>query len=247
MTANEMADELELRLDRSYTYGSPGYEDFELSSALTQAQSHYVKSFYSEKNNRKGYGFEESEVRNQGLAELLSSSVNPLSSDQTGVLTNGFYYDLPLDFMYTVYEEVEIDAKDCDNNNIIADVKVISHDEIRKLKGNKYKKPSVNLTEPRIWRTQYSRNINTSSPTVAATNKRHQLITDGIYNIVNYKMNYLINPPEINVDRNTINNQKSCILDESTHEIIIDIARDILLGIVKEQKLQTEIDQKDLE
>lgn len=247
MTANEMADELELRLDRSYTYGSPGYEDFELSSVLNQAQSHYVKSCYSEKNNRKGYGFEETEVRNQGLAELLNSSVNPLSSDQTGVLTNGFYYDLPLDFMYTVYEEVEINAKDCNDNNIIADVKVVSHDEIRKLKGNKYKKPSVNIIEQRVWRVQYSRFVDTSSPIITATNKRHQLITDGVFNIVKYKMNYLINPPEINVDRNTINNQKSCILDESTHEVIIDIARDIMLGIVKEQKIANIIDQKDLE
>ena len=47
MTANEMADELELRLDRSFSYGSPGYEDYELSSVLNQALAHYVKTFYS--------------------------------------------------------------------------------------------------------------------------------------------------------------------------------------------------------
>ena len=32
MTANEMADALELKLDRSDSFGSPGYEDFELSN-----------------------------------------------------------------------------------------------------------------------------------------------------------------------------------------------------------------------
>jgi hypothetical protein len=60
-------------------------------------------------------------------------------------------------------------------------------------------------------------------------------------------MNYLINPPEIIVDRNLPNNQRNCILDVSTHDIIVDTARDIILGIVKEQKLNTELDQKDLE
>ena len=45
MTANEMADSLELKLDRSSSFGSPGYEDFELSSVLTEAQQLYVKKF----------------------------------------------------------------------------------------------------------------------------------------------------------------------------------------------------------
>ena len=246
MTANEMADELELRLDRSYTYGSPGYEDYEMSSVLNQAISHYIKSFYSELNNRKGFGFEESEVRNQGLAELIKNSVNPVSSDQTGVLKNGTYYDLPDDFMYTVLEIVEIDVKDCDDNNLLIDVDPISHDEHNKVKGNKYRTPSSNLIEPRAWRMQYSRETSTSV-TGAGTNKRHQLITDGIYNILSYKMNYLINHPELIVDKDTIANERNCILDESTHNVIVDTARDIMLGIVKEQKLQNEVDLKDLE
>lgn len=245
MTANEMADELELRLDRSYSYGSPGYEDYELSSVLNQATNHYIKSFYNELNNRKGFGFEESEVRNQGLSELISSSVNPVSTDQIGVLKNGSYYDLPSDFMYTILEVVETDIKDCDNDNTSIQVRPISHDEYNKLKGNKYKRPSSNIVDPRVWRMQYSRATSTYSGT--GTNKRHQLITNGKYNIISYKMNYLKNPPEIIVDRDTISNERNCVLDESTHDVIVNIARDIMLGIVKEQKLQNEVDLKDLE
>ena len=59
MTANEMASELELRLDRSDSFGSPGYEDFDVSSVLTAAQWLYIKKFYYEQNNRKRQGFEE--------------------------------------------------------------------------------------------------------------------------------------------------------------------------------------------
>lgn len=245
MTANEMADELELRLDRSYTYGSPGYEDFELSSALTQAQHHYLKSFYSEKNNRKGYGFEETEVRNQGMSELIDYSLCPVSTDQTGTHKNGTFYDLPEDFMYTIYEEATLDEKDCNGDYIVADVDPTAHSELRRLTGNKYKKPKIDSLQSKVLRMQFSRSFDLS--TSAPSDKRHQLITDGKFNVTEYRINYLKNIPEINVNRLVISSQKNCIFDISIHEIIVDTARDILLGIVKEQKLNTEVDLKDME
>ena len=45
LTANEMAAELEEKLDRANSFGSPGYEDEDLSSVLTEAQHLYVKKF----------------------------------------------------------------------------------------------------------------------------------------------------------------------------------------------------------
>jgi hypothetical protein len=74
MTANEMADEVELILDRSSSYGSPGYEDFEISSVLNMAETLYIKKFYDELNNRKGKGFQEIEIRNQGLGALIKDA-----------------------------------------------------------------------------------------------------------------------------------------------------------------------------
>src|SRR6056297_653193 len=103
MTANEMADELELKLDRSSSFGSPGYEDFELSSVLTEAQNLFVKKFIDKKNDRKFESFEETEIRGQGLSALLSRgiSLSP-SSGQIGTFQNGTYFDLPEDFMYCI-------------------------------------------------------------------------------------------------------------------------------------------------
>ena len=86
MTANEMADMLEEKLDRADSFGSPGYEDFDLSSVLTEAQQLYVKKFFDEVNNRKQKGFEETEIRNQGLSALVKDANNlSASADQTGV------------------------------------------------------------------------------------------------------------------------------------------------------------------
>ena len=120
MTANEMADELELRLDRIDSFGSPGYEDFDLTSALTEAQLLYIKQFVSELNNHKGQGLEETEIRNQGLSALIKQGANlTVSADQVGTLDNGKFFDLPADFMYTIYEEAMIDKQQCGTTSFI--------------------------------------------------------------------------------------------------------------------------------
>ena len=75
MTANEMANLLDEKVDRVSSFGSPGYEDFDYTSVLSEAQQLYVKKFFDEVNNRKGKGFEEIEIRNQGLAALVTDVV----------------------------------------------------------------------------------------------------------------------------------------------------------------------------
>lgn len=250
MTANEMADELELRLDRADSFGSPGYEDFDLSSVLTEAQLLYIKQFVSELNNRKGQGFEETEVRNQGLSALIKQGANlVVSADQTGVLANGKFFDLPTDFMYTIYEECMIDKQQCGTEDFIkAWINVIAHDEIWQYLYNKYKKPYYkDYGWARVWRLGYQRQTSGSDPASPATPKRHQLITDGTFNVTSYTMNYLIFPSDITVDRTAPANSRNCILDESTHTVIIDMAKDLMLDRVKEQKVQNIVPVKDLE
>tara|TARA_R110002012_G_scaffold182378_3_gene348745 strand:+ start:19712 stop:20467 length:756 start_codon:yes stop_codon:yes gene_type:complete len=246
MTANQMADDLEIRLDRALSFGSPGYEDFELSRVLTQAEFMYVKKYISGLTNPKSYGFEETEARGQGFSALiLDSGLLPVSADQTGTLENGTFFDLPEDFMFTILETADTDAVDCrakDGSTLVAEVRVISHDEFNRFKRNVYKKPYANGYDATVFRMYFSPQINSLDPTVAATAKRHELITDGTFNVVDYRMRYLQNPPDIVVDRSNTDNQRNCILDEFTHDVIVDLARDLMLEIVKEQKLDAEID-----
>jgi len=247
--ANKMADELELRLDRSDSFGSPGYEDFEISSILTEAQDVYVKQFISELNNRKGEGFEETEIRNQGLSALLKRGANlSVSANQTDALTNAKLFDLPLDFMYCTYEEVLTDKNMCGTTTPInANVKVKGENELNRLFRNKYQRPYCKYDEALVWRLTYSREVDGSLPSAPATNKRHQIITDGTFNVINYSINYLKNPSEIVVDRNTPANQLNCILDASTHTVIVDMAVGLMMSRVKEQRVINGQSAKDLE
>lgn len=250
MDSNTMANELELRLDRSDSFGSPGYEDFELSSVLTEAQEQYVKKFISELNNRKLQGFEETEIRSQGLSALIKRGASlSASASQTDVIPNGKFFDLPADFMYAIYETAVIDKVIC-NTETFMDVTVrpISHDDIARLVRNKYKKPYYkDYGVGMVWRLVYSRFTDGIDPAVAATSKRHQLITDGTFNVTGYSISYLKNPDAIVVDRTTPANRRNCILDVSTHNTIIDIAVDLMMNRVKEQKLQNIEGLKDLE
>jgi len=250
MTANEMADELELRIDRIDSLGSPGYEDFDLTSVLTEAQLLYIKKFVSELNNRKGQGFEETEIRNQGLSALIKQASNlTVSASQVGILDNGKFYDLPDDFMYTIYEECMIDKQQCGTTDYIkAWIDIVAHDEVWQYRFNKYKKPYYrDYGWARVWRIGYEREVSGNNPSAAATPKRHQIITDGTFDTTSYTINYLLFPPQVIVDRDTPLNQRNCILDESTHTVIVDIAKDLTLQRVKEQKVQNIEPVKDLE
>ena len=242
MTANEMANKLEFLLDRANSFGSPGYTDEEISSILSSAQIQYVKRFFNYKNNAHQTGFEETEARGQGLSALIQDSgLLAPSSLQVGVLPDGVFYDLPKDFMFTIYELVYINRNNCDDGKpTSAGVRVVSHDEYSAFKSNPYKKPYADNLGASVFRMYFN-------PHQVTDRKRHELITDGTFDITSYRMRYLKNPVDIVVSRQTPDNQVSCELDEFTHEVIVDIARDLMLEVVKEQKLDNEIDIENFE
>ena len=254
MTANQMADLLEEKLDRADSFGSPGYEDFDLSSVLTEAQQLFVKKFFDEVNNRKGKGFQEIEIRNQGLAALIKDgNLLAASADQTGTLSNNYivgkFFDLPSDHMYTIFEQCTIDKNECGTEiPIIGYVITIAHNEIQRFQWNKYKRPYYKDDGScRVWRSEFSRETSAFNPADTETDKRHELFTDGTFEITNYHMRYVKNPLDITVDRTNTNNQRNSELDDSTHYVIVDIAADLLMQRTKDQKLPIIEGFKDLE
>jgi len=64
---------------------------------------------------------------------------------------------------------------------------------------------------------------------------------------LNYSINYLRKPKGIIVDNGNINNERNSILDDSTHDTIVDIAVSLMLERVKEQELVNIEGFKDLE
>ena len=255
MTANEMADALDQKLDRVDSNGGPGYEDFDYSSILTEAQDLFVKMFFDELNNRKGKGFQEIEIRNQGLGALIKNAPSlTVSASQVGIFDNGYilgkFFDLPLDHMYTTFEECTIDKLKCGSTTdyIIGYIQQVADNEIQRYDWSKYKKPFYkSYGEARVWRKEFSRVTTGVLPSAPATAKRHELITDGTFTVTNYHIRYVKNPVPIVIDRDTAANQRNCELDYSTHSVIVDLAMDIAFERTKDQKLQIREPFKSLE
>lgn len=233
MTANEMADKIELRVNKVDSLAGFGYEDIELQSFLNTAQIYYLQEFIDRQNNRQQKGFEETEARSWGLAPLITPVTLAQSGNQTGAFTNGIYYSLPTDFYAFLAETPTSNKKDCKDVAFIEPaVEVVSHDEYKRLIENIYKRPYIGNTRGVVWR-------------MSDSSQRVQLITDGTFTITSYTAKYLKTIPSIVVDRAVPANQVNCILGSNTvglnpvHETIVEIAIGLIDKSVGEQRIQS--------
>ena len=116
------------------------------------------------------------------------------------------------------------------------------------LRKNKYKKPFYKSHgDALVWRLVFSRIEDGYDPSTPATDKRHQLVSGDDFAVSTYSISYLKQPKGIIVDQSTPTNQRNCILDESTHRVIIDIAKSLMMNRVKEQEISNIESLRDLE
>jgi len=208
-----MKYEFNLQRDRITSLSAPGYTDREIGVFLSKAEEVFIRGGYSPYRD-----FEQTEERKKDFDELKSfASITTSSSTQTGVHTNGTFFDLPSDFLYTLQEEIVIASDDdCYNGNIV-EVVPTTEDEYNRNKNNPFKRPSTD----KAWRMEGSRVTPGDSEL-----KRHEVITDGNYTISQYDVRYIRRTNGITpyTKDGTTTAQVDCELDQSTHREIVDIA-----------------------
>lgn len=272
MTANEMRYGFLIQYDRLTNLQAPGYNDREISVLLTKAQLEYVKSRYAPKGNKYGQGFENSEKRRKDLSELVrnytKNAFTGTATVQTGVLPNARFWLLPDDFMWSIEEHCKISVTtscvmiEPSWVNVLVGtetvavpnyttrsgtvykevpIKPITHDQYISNVNNPLKNPTWE-DEGLVWRLDFSRDLN-----ISTTNKRHELICDDGWGVVEYTSRYIRKPDDIVVDTTTPANQVDCALDNMAHPEIIDIAVRIAAGITlpNEYQLKTAEQNKD--
>lgn len=261
MTANEMWQLVLVEYEKLNSAGAPGIQEPEANIILTNAQNHFIHTRITAILNTKREGLEETEIRMQGLSPLITSASISSFSTSTDNLPNGVFATLPLDFMYTILERCIINQNDC-VTNAPADlpVYVTSHNEFTRSRTNPFKKPYFNGNEGLVWRISFNRdNSGYNSQTTTSSNgynfitnqtgKRHELITDGTFNIVDYKLRYLRLPKPIKVDltNSPVTQMQNCELDESTHRAIVDIAIKMLKESLTQPNQQLQLDSQQIE
>lgn len=127
--------------DKREMLDSIEFNEYEKSVFLTMAQSEVVVGLYTGKNVY-GEPFETTEEMRRYL-ESLVKTVNPgrsLSGNPTGVSRSSYFYDLPDDIAYIVYEQASLldNALGCYDGSI-TNVLPVTHDEYNRIRRNPFR------------------------------------------------------------------------------------------------------------
>ena len=220
-----MKYQFELTLDRRLGASAQGYNNEELSYLLTEAQLNVMFNKYSGLSNN--ISFEGNEKRRKELGKLVTNKPLIPSLYQTGVHTNGTFYDLPYrntEECWLVVEErafISSTTNSCISNKEI-EVKPITHDQFTKNINNPFKKPYEKL----VWRLDIGFNPNNNS-------KIHELITGDNITINSYIIRYIKKPKPIiigtsgsvrTIEGYSLVTTIDCELDSIIHMDIVDEA-----------------------
>ena len=209
MTAAELSYRFFLAYDKAFEGAAPGYDDKQVSTWLSNAQYRVFDKYYRQ--------FERSEAARRALEPMIKST--SILSTSAGVHPNGYFINLPTDFMYAIEEAVTLTGATSESC-----VKPITHDFYALNRSNPYKKPYSDV----VWR------MDVSSDTAT---KKTEIITDGTA-ISNYRLQYLTKITDIVVDSSTPANDVDPILDSTVHDEIITEAVKIAVAATKPDEYQ---------
>lgn len=218
MTVLEAKQEFLIHYDKISSFAAPGFTDEEISVFLSDAQEKYVLDNYSFKTNKRLEGFEQTEQNRKNLAGVTSKFTCTLSLDQTDKTSdNGFIYDLPED-CWLVTQEWVITDDVCNKQK-----KVIPYtqDEYFAEITNPFNKPS----ETEFWRIESTPNNQIF---------RHEIVTDGNSNILEYHIRYIKVLTNIDISGGIMSE-----LHPMTHKKLVQLAATIALENQQEPRSQT--------
>ncbi len=230
MTKQEFLNNFYLQFDKLASQALPGYEPAEISAMATEAQELLVVTYYTG-NNSTGKSFEQTEKRIQDLGELVKHAMlTPLPYNPLLNMPNGVFVELPNTLLdnptdysdvhwFTVYEEVLTSDK-CTPRKYVLE---INHNEYVRALDNPYNKPNKN----KVWRMRIE-------------GRKHELITDGSYNIQKYVFRYVKKPNPIDLTAN-LNDQVSQLSDHIHRELVRKTVEIAVKDIEAYNRMQAEI------
>lgn len=202
----QLSFEIKIGMFANYDFSNP-LQSHEIQDHLNEAQEKVTKNLYAD--------FEKNEQLRTELSPLIRNITFTSFATGTDRHTNGFIVNCPTGMMYPIQERCNIIYTDCNSNTGAKEIKVlpITHDEYALNIRNPYSKPYTDL----IWRLEHG--------STGGYYKRHELITDGVISLTNYKLRYIKRPMLLN-----ILNKNTCELDPTVHDNIVDLAVQIALA-----------------
>jgi len=169
------------------------FDTYRSQKLLNEAQDKFVDKYAPL--------YDTSEEARKKLDVLVKHAAPTISAAGASNLINGYFVTLPTDTRWILMELAT-------TSTAVLKVKPIKYDSYLIEKDNPFKKPDSSL----VWRIDYG-----------AGSLQHELITDGVVTLTEYKIRYISNPSAIDLFANT-----SCSLLAKDHEEIVNIALSLL-------------------
>jgi hypothetical protein len=239
MTNQDFLDQFYLRYDEINTLGAPGYEPPEIAELASIAQETLVIDKIG-KLNRTNESFEESYKRTEDLGNLVTYKT--YTSFGTGFFNNSITIDIPNSqlinstdysdvFWLPIYENVNIDKLDCNNNVVKVIINDVKHIGLNLYLNDPYKKPYLKNDKAKVLRVR--------------SNNVYTYITDSTFTITRIDLGYIRKPKKI--DFTVLNNQVSELADlihkellEYTLKLALKTTRESNQLSIEENKLSNE-------
>jgi hypothetical protein len=233
MTKQEFLTRFYLEADKISTLSGPGYKPTELEKFATIAQEALVLERYTP-NNKYREGFEETEKRVQDLGELVTiKQITPATTSSLN-LPNGVFCTLPNTqladptdfsdvFWLPILEYVITKSTDSCKNNKRVQIKDIKHLELEQLLQDPFNRPSIEW----VFRLRVD-------------NLRHELITDGTFEVKSYYVRYIRKPLPIDLQTN-LTEQVSELSDHVHQELLEKTILMVYKSNDEQQKLVNQI------
>lgn len=195
MTRQDFLNGFFILFDELATFGAPGFEPSTIELLASVVQEDLIILKYTPKSNKLFEGFEESEKRTQDLGELVKYQT--FSTFGTGFFSNSVTVTLPNTlitsgptdftdvFWLPVYESVITDTLKCNSTDFVeARVEPIKSGPLDIILRDPFNKPYLKNDQAKVLRLRSEGRI-------------HTLITDGTFNVTDYKLGYIKKPTPI--------------------------------------------------
>ena len=231
MDANKMKTDFLVKLDIVTSNSAPGLTDEEIGIFLTDAEFKFVKNMLPPDGNFDNRELEKAELR--PLYKLNESLT--LSSEQTGIETNGKYWDLPSTcYVITRASATMSSSTTCLNGKKVS-ANPVRLDELNSNMGNPFKKPGKQL----VWYVQGESKSD-------GTQRVQTIHSDDFTDITSFNLSYIKKPEGIvpyllATTDGTTAAQIDSLLPDITHQEIVDMAVELAklqLGLLNEYQAQ---------
>lgn len=218
MDIETMHVNVKLELDKTSALELPAYEPEEIDYWLNSGIRKFVRTRYSGMNV-KGTSFEQTQKRMDDLRVLVESVTVAAVSATATDYPNGYRWDLPAGYWFTLAEEANIVVSGTTTRVGVIECTL---DEYRQKIDDPYSEHKLHYTLAKPLRIYNGATV--------------ELISDGNYTIDDYYLTYLRAPATVdNVPAGTTD----CDLPEHTHDEIVKLTVSMMLENIEQPRYQT--------